>query len=137
MELKPFKVKADIYWAFFDTPNPMSDKGEFTVDLCNLSPDASQKIEDMGGEVKSKDTKPEQGKFITAKSKYLIEPTDEAGNPVEGKVGNGSKAVVLLSPWEWSWKGKKGVRFTPKSLVVTNLVVYEKSSKEVSTDDVL
>lgn len=137
MELKPFKVKADLFWAFFDKPNPMSDKGDHTVDLCNLSDEAVKKIEAIGGEVRSKAEKPDQGRFITIKSRFAIKPTDEEGNEITAQVGNGSKAVVLLSPYQWNWKGKTGIRFSPKALTITNLVEYNKGGVVSNDDDVL
>jgi hypothetical protein len=32
---KPIPVKVDLYWAFLNEPNQMSEK--YQVDLCNLS----------------------------------------------------------------------------------------------------
>jgi hypothetical protein len=137
MELKPFKVKADLFWAFFDKPNPMSDKGDYTVDLCNLSDQAVKKIEEIGGEVKSNPEKPDQGRFITIKSRYAIKPTDDNGDVIDAQVGNGSKAVVLVSPYHWVWKGKNGIRFSPKAMTITHLVEYNKGGVVSDDDDVL
>lgn len=126
MEGKPFKVNCELYWAHINTPNPMSDKGDYTIDLCNLSDAACKKIEEAGGEVKFKDNKQEQGKFVTVKSRIPIKVFDAEGNaiPDDVKVGNGSKAVVLISPWQYSFRGKKGIRWSTKQVVVTDLVEY-------------
>ena len=60
--LKPVVVKADVMWAFLDTPNKKSKK--YQVDLCNLSDQAVSALKDSG--VKVKNDKPEKGAYITA-----------------------------------------------------------------------
>lgn len=135
MELKPLKVQAEIMWAFLDTPNQMS--GKYQVDLCNLTKGAIEALNSMGVEVRSRADQPEKGSFITAKSvNYPIKTEDTNGNPVTVKVGNGSKGVALLKPYEYSYKGKKGVGVGINKLVVTDLVVYE-GEPVAATDDVL
>ena len=132
MELKPLKVQAEIMWAFLDTPNQMS--GKYQVDLCNLTKGAVGALEAMGVEVRSKPEQPEKGHFITAKSvNYPITTIDESGNPITVKVGNGSKGIALLKPYEYSYKGKKGVGVGINKLVVTDLKVYE--AETVTADD--
>lgn len=136
MELKPLKVQAEIMWAFLDTPNQMS--GKYQVDLCNLTKGAVGALEAMGVEVRSKPEQPEKGHFITAKSvNYPIKTEDMNGNPITVKVGNGSKGVALLKPYQYSYKGKKGVGVGINKLVVTDLVVYEGTDATETADDVL
>jgi len=135
MDLKPLKVQAEIMWAFLDTPNQLS--GKYQVDLCNLTKGAIDALKSMGVEVRSKSDQPEKGMFITAKSvNYPIKTEDTDGNPIAGKVGNGSKGIALLKPYEYSYKGKKGVGVGINKLVVTDLVVYE-GETVTATDDVL
>jgi hypothetical protein len=135
MELKPLKVQAEIMWAFLDTPNQLS--GKYQVDLCNLTKGAIEALKSMGVEVRSKADQPEKGSFITAKSvNYPIKTEDSDGNPISVKVGNGSKGIALLKPYEYSYKGKKGVGVGINKLVVTDLVVYE-GEAVAATDDVL
>lgn len=135
MELKPLKVQAEIMWAFLDTPNQLS--GKYQVDLCNLTKGAIEALKSMGVEVRSKADQPEKGNFITAKSvNYPIKTEDSDGNPISVKVGNGSKGIALLKPYEYSYKGKKGVGVGINKLVVTDLVVYE-GEAVAATDDVL
>jgi hypothetical protein len=134
MEIKPLKVQAEIMWAFLDTPNQLS--GKYQVDLCNLTKSAVDALKSMGVEVRTKDAEPEKGQFITAKSvNYPITTVDEQGNPITVKVGNGSKGIALLKPYEYSYKGKKGVGVGINKLVVTDLKVYE--AEATVTDDVL
>jgi hypothetical protein len=135
MDLKPLKVQAEIMWAFLDTPNQLS--GKYQVDLCNLTKGAIDALKSMGVEVRSRADQPEKGTYITAKSvNYPIKTEDSNGNPIAAKVGNGSKGIALLKPYEYTFKGKKGVGVGINKLVVTDLVVYE-GEAVAATDDVL
>lgn len=132
MELKPLKIEADIMWAFLDTPNNMS--GKYQVDLCNLSKSAIKALEDYGVSVRNKE---EKGFFITAKSKnYPIKAEDTQGNPVNAKVGNGSRGIALIKPFAYNVNGKKGVGVGINKLVVTSLVEYT-GGEALDTADVL
>jgi hypothetical protein len=136
MDLQPVKVQAEIMWAFLDTPNQLS--GKYQVDLCNLSSEAVSKLQTMGVNVRKKDDQPEKGFFVTAKSvNYPIKAEDRDGNPVAGKVGNGSKAIALLKPYEYTYQKKKGVAIGVNKLIITDLVVYEAEATEEVLDDVL
>lgn len=133
MELKKVKVQAEVMWAFLDKPNELS--GKYQVDLCNLSKDAVKTLEEMGVNVRKRDDQPEKGFFVTAKSSnYPIAAVDMEGDPITAKVGNGSKAVALLAPYEYSWKGKKGVGLGVNKLVITDLKVYEAEEADVEVD---
>jgi hypothetical protein len=135
MDLKPVKVQAEIMWAFLDQPNQLS--GKYQVDLCNLTKGAVETLESMGVSVRTKADQPEKGHFITAKSvNYPIATTDADGNPINGKVGNGSKGIALLKPYEYTFKGKKGVGVGINKLVVTDLKLYNVEQEETA-DDVL
>jgi hypothetical protein len=124
MELKPVKVKADLFWAFLDTPNQRS--GRYQVDLCNLSKEAIKTLESMGLNVRKKADKPEQGFFITAKSsKYPIVATDVDGNPIKAKIANGSKGIALVKPYQYTYLNQKGVGAGINGLVITDLIEYK------------
>ena len=137
MQLQPLKVQADIMWAFLDTPNTLS--GKYQVDLCNLTQEAVKKLEGMGVNVRTKPDQPEKGHFVTAKSvNYPIKTEDAQGNPISVKVGNGSKGIALLKPYEYTYQKKKGVSVGINKLIVTDLVVYEGSEQsEEALDNVL
>lgn len=120
LDLSPFKVKADIMWAFLDTPNQMSER--YQVDLCNLSPEAIERIESAGIDVKKKD---EKGFFIVAKSKnYPIKTEMSDGSTINAKVGNGSKGVAWIKPYKYTFRGKDGVSAGINKLVITDLIEY-------------
>ena len=114
------KIKAEIMWAYLNKPNEMS--GKYQVDLCNLSPKATEALEDMGLEVKTKEGK---GKYITCKSTRPITIYDDGGSILDGSMlGNGSKAVALVDAWEWSYQKKKGISPGLKKLVITEFKSY-------------
>ena len=136
MELKPVKVQAEIMWAFLDQPNQLS--GKYQVDLCNLSKGAVETLESMGVSVRTKPDQPEKGHYITAKSvNFPITTVDTDGNAVTGKVGNGSKGIALLKPYEYTFKGKKGVGIGINKLVITDLKLYEAEEAVTADDNVL
>lgn len=122
--IKPIPVKVDLYWAFLSEPNQMSEK--YQVDLCNLSKEAVKRLMDMGMDVKNDPKKPDQGFFVTAKSKlYPILAVDEKGNKIDAKVANGSKGVAFIKPYEYTFKGKKGVACGVSKIVITELIEYK------------
>jgi maltodextrin utilization protein YvdJ len=133
-EVKPLKIKAEIMWAYLHTRNELSNA--FQVDLCNLSDAAVKALSDMGIEANHKDGK---GFYITGKSKnFPIEAlrTDGSRYPEETKIGNGSKATVIIAPYEWKFKNKKGVSASIKKLVINELVEYTGSKADDDAVDV-
>ena len=131
MNTEAVKVKAEVMWAFLNKPNEMS--GKYQVDLCNLSDKAVSALEDMGIEVKTKEGK---GAYVTCKSTRPIAAYDDGGTLIEGDIlGNGSKAAVIISPYAWSFKGKKGVSPSLRKMVVTELVPYTAGGVEAFADD--
>lgn len=128
------KIKADIMWAYLDKQNDMS--GKYQVDLCNLSDPAVKALEDMGLAVRQKEDK---GFFITCKSNNPIRAFDSDGDVLEGiTIGNGSKAVALISTYNWTWKNKEGVSPSLRKLVIDELVSYEgEPIAETDDDEVL
>jgi hypothetical protein len=136
MELKKIKVQAEIMWAFLDKPNELS--GKYQVDLCNLSKDAVKALTDMGINVRKREDQPDKGFFVTAKSaNFPIKTVDLEGNPITVKVANGSKAVALVAPYEYTYQKKKGVATGIDKLVITDLKIYETDTEVDETEDVL
>jgi len=122
----------ELFWPSLYEVNPTSNK--YQVDLVNLSPKQVDKLESLGIEVKSKDD--ERGFFVTCKSKYEIVPYDSNGDALERniKVGNGSRASVMVKPYAWKGPtGNKGVSLGVSKLVVTDLKKYvqEESDEDV------
>lgn len=118
----PVKLKADIFWAYFDKVNDLSQK--YQVDLCNLSDDAVAALEAMGITVNSNPKKPEQGRYITCKSVNPIRPQDSSGNHITAIVANNSKATAMVSTYEWKFMNKKGISPSLMKIVITDLKEY-------------
>ena len=129
------KIKADVMWASLGKVNEMS--GKYQVDLCNLSPKATEALESMGLDVKTKEGK---GKYITCKSTRPITIYDDGGSILDGSLlGNGSKAVALVDAWEWAYQKKKGISPGLKKLVITEYKAYTGADvgEMVTEDDLL
>lgn len=135
---KPIPVQADLFWAFLNEVNQMS--GKYQVDLCNLSAEAVKTLEKCGIEVKNDERKPQQGFYITAKSKnFPIMAVDNNGALINDKVANGSKAVALVKPYTYNFKGKQGVGIGVSKIIVKELVKYEPKGAGIEDieDDIL
>ena len=131
---KPVKIKAEVQWCFHNKQNEMSNK--YQVDLCNLSEGAVKALESLNLEVRSREDKPEKGFYITAKSSIPIKVFDAEGNDLaDVTIGNGSKAVALVSSYDWSWKNKKGTSASLKKMVIEELQAY--SAPDGEDDDIL
>jgi hypothetical protein len=131
---KPIKFEAEVQWAFFNKKSEMS--GKYQVDLTNLSTGAVEALEAAGLEPRKREDKPEKGWFITAKSNYEIKPVDKDGNEITDLVANGSRAIALIKPYEWSWKNKKGVSPSLVKIIITDLKVYNADQQVEEEDDI-
>ena len=137
--MKPVKVAGELYWSNwmkeYNTKfNEANVKYECTLGL--LSEAAAAKLEELGIKIKEKDT---MGKYIVGKSKFLFEPVDEEGNPVDvSKIGNGTKCFALVSSYRHKMSAKFGAAPSIKKLVITELKVYTPEAvAEEELDDVL
>ena len=142
--MKPVKVAGELFWAgwmkdYNKKFNDDNDKYECT--LGQLSDAAAAKLEELGIKIKEKDT---MGKYIVGKSKFLFEPVDEEGNPVDvAQIGNGTKCFALVSSYRHKMSAKFGAAPSIKKLVITELKVYspsgsdEGAEEEETADDIL
>ena len=142
--MKPVKVAGELYWSNwmkeYNTKfNEANDKYECT--LGQLSVDSCGRLEQLGIKIKEKDT---MGKFIVGKSKFVFEPVDEEGNPIDiSKIGNGTKCYALVSSYRHKMSAKFGAAPSIKKLVITELKVYDPSGsvegtpEEETADDIL
>ena len=119
---KPVTIKAVLYWAQLHEINDMS--GKYQVDLCQLSDAAQAKLTEQGVAIKNQDD--DRGNYVTCKSTRPLFAMFEDGQIIDPnvKIGNGSKAVVALSFYEWTYKGKSGVSPSAQRIVVTDLIEY-------------
>ena len=134
--IKPVKVAGELYWSnwmkeYNKKFNETNDKYECT--LGQLSDAACSRLEELGIKLKDKDT---MGKYIVGKSKFLFEPVDEEGNPVDiSKIGNGTKVTALVSSYKHPMSSMHGLAPSISKLIVTELVVYSGAESVDEEDD--
>jgi uncharacterized ParB-like nuclease family protein len=116
------KLKATVMWAQLHKINEMS--GKYQVNLCNLSDAAVEALKEIGIEALEKEG---HGKFITCKSANPMKAFDNNGNEITENIGNGSKAVAVIKPYEWKYKNKTGISASMVKLVVTEFIPYGES----------
>lgn len=130
-------INATVYWAQLEKQNDLS--GKYQVDLAHLSDAAGAALEEMGIELKFDD---ERQNYITCKSTRPIYAEGVDGESLRGiDVGNGSKATAVITPYSWTFKGKKGVSPSIAQLIITALEEYEggdaEAYGEVNLDEAL
>lgn len=124
-------IKADVFYAFTDRANQMS--GKYQIDLGNLSVAAQAALENLGLNIRQKET---QGDFITCKSKFPIVLLGNDNAPIEVAIGNGSKGVFKVSYYNYKTpQGQKGVAARLLSGRITELVEYVASDADITDDD--
>ena len=126
-----FKLKdVELMWPFLYERNKLSNK--YQVDLVNLTEDQVKAIEASGAEVRNKND--DKGFFVTCKStNYEIIPYNKNGETISSsvKVGNGTRASVMLKPYSWkSPTGQSGMSLGISKLVITDLNEYIPASME-------
>ena len=137
MDNKPVKVSGQLFWSNwmkeFNTKfNEDNTKYECTLGM--LSDKACEALKGLGIVIKNKDT---MGNYIVGKSKFVFEPVDAEGNPVDiGQIGNGTKVTALVGSYAHKMSSKFGKAPSISKLIVTDLVVYGEDV-ENDTDDIL
>lgn len=137
MDNKPVKVSGQLFWSnwmkeFNTRFNDDNTKYECTIGM--LSDKACEALKGLGIKIKNKDT---MGNFIVGKSKFVFEPIDEQGNPVDiGKIGNGTKVTALVSSYRHKMSAMHGAAPSIGKLIVTDLVVYGEDT-DGGDDDIL
>lgn len=133
--IKPLKIAGELFYAkdMCEFNQYTEDSQKYIVQLGKLSAIAVEKLEDIGITV---GTHEDKGRFVTCKSKFVIKPTDEEGNEIDPRtIGNGSKAVIILAPYQWKFGKKSGVGASPKRVTVTEYVKYTPTASIESEDD--
>lgn len=136
-EAKFVRLAATIEWAYLAKPNDMSGKYEF--DATRLAPKAVKALEDvLGIQVKVSEEKPEKGSYIKLRSARPIRVYDEDGDEIDNAtVGNGTKAILTIGAYDWTFKAKSGTSPTCKKFIVTDLVVFGEGFNEEEVEEVL
>jgi len=138
--IKPVKVSGQLFWAnFMNTFNTKfnEDNTKYECTLGALSDKACEALKELGIQIKERDP---MGKYVVGKSKYVFEPVDEKGNPIDiTKIGNGTTVVALVSSYRHKMSAKYGAAPSIVKLIVTELKVYNPEAKvaEDTSDDIL
>lgn len=123
------KINTVLFWCSHNKQNALSNKYEVT--LGNLSKQAIEELTKAGITVKDRSDKGE-GFVVSVKSNMPLPVYDADGNPLQEKsIGNGSKAVAIVSPYEWEFRNKKGISANLVRLIVTELVEYSSALNKV------
>ena len=143
MDNKPVKVSGQLFWANWMKEHNKKfneDNTKYECTLGTLSDKACEALKGLGIVIKNKDT---MGNYIVGKSKFVFEPVDEEGNPVDiNKIGNGTKVTALVSSYRHKMSAKYGAAPSIKKLIVTDLKEYNPSGsdepkEEEELDDIL
>lgn len=133
--IKPLKIAGELFYAkdMCEFNQYTEDSQKYIVQLGKLSDMAVEKLEDIGITV---GTHEDKGRFVTCKSKFVIKPTDEEGNEIDPRtIGNGSKAVIIVAPYQWKFGKKSGVGASPKRVTVTEYIKYTPTVSIDSEED--
>lgn len=115
-------IQGEAYWASVTTPNTTYDP-VYTVNLV-VDDETAEDFKSRGYSVKQMD----EGQALVIKRKVngpngMVRPAprlvDKFKNPLDCRVGNGSKVRVQYKEWESEWKGKtfKGLDFQAMQVI--------------------
>jgi len=138
-----FVVAGVIYWAHIKKPNEMSNKYQVTVKISDKDAEMISSLDvPVSGELKvGKDDKGGdlvlEGNFITAKNSFRPEIIDSKKRdlPEDMEIGNGTKARIVLSTYDWTFKAKSGVSLNLDTIQVLELVEFSRKSGRSLLDE--
>lgn len=125
-------IEGTAYWASLTRPNEKFEP-MWTIDL-SVDEKSANELKEQGikvGETTVDETTiPNIVKFKRKCSKANGDKNtqpqlvDASKNPLDKIVGNGSKVKVMYKPYEWNFKGKKGMGLDLQAVQVIDLVEY-------------
>ena len=125
-------IEGTAYWASLTRPNEKFEP-MWTIDL-SVDDKSANELKEQGikvGETTVDETTiPNIVKFKRKCSKANGDKNtqpqlvDASKNPLDKIVGNGSKVKVMYKPYEWNFKGKKGMGLDLQAVQVIDLVEY-------------
>jgi len=125
-------IEGTAYWASLTRPNEKFEP-MWTIDL-SVDEKSANELKEQGikvGETTVDETTiPNIVKFKRKCSKANGDKNtqpqlvDGAKNPLDKIVGNGSKVKVMYKPYEWNFKGKKGMGLDLQAVQVIDLIEY-------------
>ena len=125
-------IEGTAYWASLTRPNEKFEP-MWTIDL-SVDEKSANELKEQGikvGETTVDETTiPNIVKFKRKCSKANGDKNtqpqlvDASKNPLDKIVGNGSKVKVMYKPYEWNFKGNKGMGLDLQAVQVIDLVEY-------------
>jgi len=125
-------IEGTAYWASLTRPNEKFEP-MWTIDL-SVDEKSANELKEQGikvGETTVDETTiPNIVKFKRKCSKANGDKNtqpqlvDASKNPLDKIVGNGSKVKVMYKPYEWNFKGKKGMGLDLQAVQVIDLIEY-------------
>ena len=120
----------ELQWAKLNEPSDLSNK--YTVNVIKLTDAQVKELKSAGLTVKhGKDKEkpdPEIGNYIAPSAQNPVTVVDSMKKSIEGdelgKIGNGTIANVIVRPYDWTFKNKKGVGCGLQGLQITELKEY-------------
>ena len=106
--------EVELYWTWLAEPRQQQDgKYKYESELCNLSKEQAKALHEIGLKVhKGKDLKkpqPEKGNFLKVKTQVQPKVLDEHAEEMKAddipRIGNGTKASVLITPFNHEMNG--------------------------------
>ena len=120
----------ELQWAKLHEPSEMSNK--YTVNVIKLTDAQVKELKAAGITVKhGKDKQtpdPEVGNYIAPSAQNPVMVVDSMKKSIEGedlaKIGNGTIANVIIRPYDWTFKNKKGIGCGLQGVQIVNLKEY-------------
>lgn len=133
-----------LYWAHVTKPSKESGKYQCVVKISDTD---AERLDDLGVDVKDeqKTGKNEKGKdvilkgnFVNAKSNFKPDIIDSKKRelPEDLELGNGTKANVAVSTFDWTFKKKSGTSLNLDGIQVLELVEFKRKSARDAFDEV-
>ena len=133
------------HWASITRPNTMFDPA-YKIDLSIDLKDAKVKkvlkeYPSLKDRIKNDE---DRGDYINFKrlqfrkdgtENFPPKLVDSKKNPLSVTIGNGSKVNVSFNPYDYNFKGKKGVAFNLNGVQILELIRYDKEEDEFGEED--
>lgn len=143
-ERETLVLSGTMYWAHVIKPSKESGKYQCVI---KVSDKDAERLDDLGIDVKDeqKTGKNEKGKdvilkgnFVNAKSSFkpTIVDSKKRELPEDLELGNGTKANVAVSTYDWTFKKKSGTSLNLDGIQVLELVEFKRKSSVDAFDEV-
>lgn len=119
-----------IQWAKLAQPSEMS--GKYQVDIIGLTDEQVDQLKAAGCSVKNgadrKKPDPALGNYVTPSATQPVTVVDSMRKQLEAeeleRIGNGTIANVIVKPYDWTFKNKKGIGVGLQAVQIVELKEY-------------